>query len=173
MDNLPLKVDPFRFSDNSLSLEGKLLIKDMPRLFPSLSSDEGEVVVNLKFGVDEEGIRNVKGHMETCLILQCQRCLESFKYEIIGDFMLAIVRTEKEAERLPERYDPLLVPDLSLILSDMVEDELIINLPIVPMHKIDNCKVKQSLESYSNDAVTEKESPFKNLESLRSKRDSK
>ena len=172
-DNLPLKVDPFRFADNSLSLSGMLLIKDMPRLCSSLGSDEGEVRVELVFGIDEEGIRYIKGHMTTCLILICQRCLESFKYEIIGDFMLGIVRTEKEADRLPERYDPLLVPDLSLVLSDMVEDELIVGLPIVPMHRIDDCKAKKSLESYSSDAVIERENPFKVIELLRSKRNDK
>ena len=172
-DNLPLKVDPFRFADNSLSLSGTLLIKDMQRLCSSLSSDVGEAAVDLKFGVDEENIRYVKGQMTTCLTLQCQRCLESFKYEIISNFMLGIVRTEKEADRLPERYDPLLVPDLSLILSEMIEDELIVSLPIVPMHKIDDCKAKQSLESYSNEAVAERENPFKVIESLRSKRSDK
>jgi uncharacterized protein len=172
-DNLPIKVDPFRFADNSLSLSGALLIKDMPRLRPSLFSDDGEVTVDFLFGIDEEGIRYVKGHMTTCLILVCQRCLESFKYEIIGDFMLGIVRTDKEADKLPERYDPLLVPDLSLILSEMIEDELIVSLPIVPMHKMDECTAKQSLESSSNDVVVERESPFKVIESLRSKRSDK
>jgi uncharacterized protein len=174
-ENLPLKVDPFRFADQSLSLSGTLLIKDMPRLRPSLFSDEGEVIVNLIFGVDEEGIRYVKGHMTTCLILGCQRCLESFKYEIIGEFKLGIVRTEKEADQLPDRYDPLLVPDLSLILGEMIEDELIVGLPIVPMHEIDDCTAKQSLESCSNDnAVAERrENPFKVIESLRSKRSDK
>jgi uncharacterized protein len=110
----------------------------MSRLRSSLSSDEGEVRVDLSFGVDEEGIRFIKGHMETCLILECQRCLEPFSYEIIGDFMSGIVRTEKEADRLPERYDPLLVPESSLVLGEMIEDELIISLPIVPMHGMDD-----------------------------------
>jgi len=168
-DNLPLKVDPFRFADNSLSLSGMLLIKDMPRLRPSLGSDEGEVIVDLMFGVDEESKRHVKGHMQACVTLQCQRCLESFKYEIIGDFMLGIVQTQKEADRLPERYDPLLVPDFSLILSEMIEDELIVSLPIVPMHRINDCQAKQSLES----CPSERENPFKVIESLRSKRNDK
>lgn len=170
---LPLKVDPFRFADNSLSLSGFLLIKEMPRLCSSLGKEEGQVNVDLLFGVDEEGIRYVKGHMTTCLTLKCQRCLESFNYEINNDFILGVVRTEKEADALPERYDPLLVPDVSLILNDMVEDELIVSLPIVPMHRIDACNAKQSLELCSNDTVTTKENPFKVIESLRSKRNDK
>ncbi len=169
-DNLPLKVDPFRFADQSLSLSGTLLVKDMSRLRSHLSSNDGKVIADLQFGIDEEGIRYVKGHATTCLILACQRCLNSFKYEIISDFLLAVVHTEKEADRLPDRYDPLLVPDLSLILSEMIEDELLISLPIVPMHSMDDCTAKQAFELYANDAVVEKENPFNVIESLRSKR---
>jgi len=172
-DNLPLKFDPFRFADHSLSLSGTLSIRDMSRLRSSLSSDEGEVQVDLVFGVDEEGIRNVKGHITTGLILQCQRCLEPFRYEVNGDVMSGIVRTEKEADRLPERYNPLLVTDPLLVLGEMVEDELIVSLPIVPMHKIDDCKAKQVLESVSGDSVEKRENPFKVIESLRSKRNEK
>ena len=170
---LPLKVDPFRFADNAYSLSGTLSIKDMPRLSSSLASNEGEVKVDMLFGVDEEGIRYLKGELKTSLMLTCQRCLEAFNYEIISNFMLGIVHTEKEADQLPERCEPLLVPDLSLILSEMIEEELIIGLPIVPMHPIDTCKAKQPLEFYSKDAVAKKDNPFKIIESLRSKRSSK
>ncbi len=170
---LPLKVDPFRFADNALSLSGTLSTKDMPRLLSGLAPQEREVRVDMKFGVDEEGIRYVKGELKTSLMLECQRCLEPFNYEIISSFMLGIVHTEKEADRLPERYDPLLVPDLSLILSDMLEEELIISLPIVPMHPMDACKAKEPIEFHSKDAIAKKENPFKVIESLRSKRSSK
>ncbi len=171
-ENLPLKVDPFRFAENGLSLSGFLLIKELPRLCSSLHSDEGQVNAELEFGIDEEGIRYVKGHLETYLTLQCQRCLESFKYEIIANFLLGIVHTEKEALELPERYDPLVVTDGSVILRDMIEEELIVSLPIVPMHDAKKCQAILPFESNSGAiAEAEKESPFKVIESLRGKRD--
>jgi uncharacterized protein len=171
-ENLPLKVDPFRFAENGLSLSGFLLIKELPRLCSSLYSDEGEVNADLAFGIDEEGIRYVKGHLEAQLTLQCQRCLESFKYEIIADFLSGVVHTEKEALQLPERYDPLIVTDGSLILRDMIEEELIVSLPIVSMHDAKQCKTKLPLESSSGViAEAEKESPFKVIEFMRSKRE--
>ena len=166
-DTLPTKVDPFRLADLSLGLRGTLPISKMTRLCPSLASSEGEVAVDLVFGVDEEDIRYVRGQMTTCLMLNCQRCLVPFRYEIIGNFMLGIVRTEEEADRLPKRYDPLCVPDLSLVISEVVEDELIVSLPIVPMHAVSECKAKQSIESHS----IETDNPFGVIESLRSKRD--
>jgi uncharacterized protein len=81
------------------------------------------------------------------------------------------VHTEKEANQLPERYDPLVVTDGALILGDMIEEELIISLPIVPMHDAKQCKATLPFESnLGAEAEAEKESPFKVIESLRSKR---
>lgn len=174
-DNLlPLKVDPFRSAENQITLQGTLSIENMQRLCTSLTDVMGQVAVNLVFGKDEQGIRYIKGHLDTQLHLQCQRCLEPFKYEIMGDFLAGIVHTEQEAEALPERYDPLIILDNMLILSDMIEDELIISLPIVPMHALKDCSAQLSLMSSSQDMTeAEKDNPFKVIELLRSKRDSK
>jgi uncharacterized protein len=169
---LPLKVDPFRFADNGLSLDGFLLIKDMTRLCLSLASGEGQVDVDLVFGIDEQGIRYIKGHLVAGLMLQCQRCLEPFKYEIISDFLSGLAHTEEEAGRLPERYDPLVVADGSLVLGDMVEEELIVSLPIVSMHDAKACKAKLPFAAgVEADVLAEKDNPFKVIKSLRSKRD--
>ncbi|MEO8400461.1 MAG: YceD family protein [Gammaproteobacteria bacterium] len=166
-DNLPLRVDPFRFAENATRLNGTLLIKDMQRLCTSLSNQEGGIDVNMEFGVDEQGIRFVKGQLKTRLMLQCQRCLEPFEYEIIGGFQSGIVHTEEEADKLPERYDPLVVNDGALILSDLIEEELIISLPLVPMHNTESCNA----QLYTNmTSSAERESPFKVIESLRSTR---
>lgn len=168
---LPLKVDPFRFADNATRLYGSLPVKNMTRLTSSLLSDEGEVQVNIDFGIDEQGLRYARGHLSTHLALQCQRCMESFNYEIIDDFLLGIVQTEEEAEELPERYDPLIATEPDLLIQDVVEDELIVSLPIVPMHSENDCKVHLPLQAESETASgIEKENPFKVIELLR-KRD--
>ncbi len=170
-DHLPLKVDPFRFADNGLSLSGDLLIKNMPRLCSSLASDEGLVTAEMTFGVDEQGIRYIKGQLTAQLMLQCQRCLESFPYDVTDKILLGIVETEEAADQLPERYDPLIVADHELFLNEMFEEELIVSLPIVPMHDRQNCTAKLPVEAHSAAGVEiEKESPFKVIESLRKER---
>lgn len=171
---LPLKVDPYRFADNGMRLQGSLPIKNMQRLCASLASDSGDVEVNINFGIDEQGLRNLRGHLETNVVLQCQRCMESFNYAIIDDFMLGIVQSELEAEELPERYDPLVIKGVDLLVQDVIEDELIISLPIVPMHESQDCKIRLPLKVES-EAIPEmeKENPFKVIEMLRSKRDKK
>lgn len=168
---LPQKVDPFRFAENGRNLEGIIPIKDMARLSPSLGSDAGQVEVSVAFGVDEQGTRFMRGHYSAHLVLQCQRCMETFENEVAGNLLLGIVTTEEAIDELPKNYDAIVVKDGSLTIQDVVEDELILSLPIVPMHSMKNCKITLPLAMESTDKVeTEQENPFKVIELLRVKR---
>ncbi len=168
---LPQKVDPFRFADNEISLEGVIPIKDMERLSPSLGSDTGQVKVSVAFGVDEQGTRFMRGHYSAHVVLQCQRCMEPFEEKVSGSLLLGMVTTEDAMNELPKNYDVIVVKDGSLSIQDVIEDELILSLPIVPMHSIENCKITLPLAMGSTEQVeTESENPFKVIELLRVKR---
>jgi uncharacterized protein len=171
-DNLPLKVDPFRFADHAVSLQGEMLVKDMPRLCSGLKNHAGEVNVHLQFGVDEQGIRFLKGDYEVLLMLECQRCMGTFSYPAKGHFLLGIVEGDDEAVKLPEVYDPVIAKGGILLLLDVIEDELIVSLPLVPMHSASECRVKFPLSIDSTDDLNEEkvENPFKVIESLREKK---
>jgi uncharacterized protein len=158
---LPKQVNPFRFADNASRLRGSLLIKDMLRLKTSLADESGEVSASLQFD-KKSGIRFLKGQIEAKITLICQRCLQPYVQEIIDDFQLGIVGTEEGVKRLPEDYEPLLVTNEVIVLRDVVEDELILRLPIVPMHNLKDCKV-----GLSNESRTEEENPFKVIEKFR------
>lgn len=174
---LPTKVDPFRFADQAIRLQGMLPIKDMQRFSESLYSNEGEVEVNVQFGVDEQKIRYMRGHYTTQLVLQCKRCMERYVQEVSGEILSGFAHTEEEADQLPDRYDPVVVSDGMLAIADVIEDELIIGLPIVPMHSANDCKVSLPLvlSSENSEQVSDvsKDHPFKVIELLRSKHNSK
>jgi uncharacterized protein len=138
---IPEHIDPYRFTEQSLHLEGAVKLADMPRLNPSLCEEGDTVLVRLHFGVDEQGINYIKGHLETRLKLQCQRCMEPYIYEIMSDFVLGIVSSLDEANALPELYEPALTKDGSLALRELIEDEIILNLPIIPRHEIETCNM--------------------------------
>lgn len=171
-EHLPAKIDPIRFTENAIELRGIWPVKDLPRLTGSLYSGQGLVEAKFSFGVDHEGIRYCRGELTADLTLQCQRCMEAFNYTANDDFNFGIVNSEEEAEALPKRYDPILTEEGLLNILALVEDELIVSLPIVPMHDPKYCKVKLPLESESGYGVSN-ESPFKVIEVLRSKRDKK
>jgi uncharacterized protein len=165
---IPEHIDPFRFAEQKLRLDGKLRIAEMQRLCTSVIPHEDTVAVNLQFGIDEQGITILTGHLETKLTLQCQRCMEPFSYEIMSNFVLGIVNTLDEANALPERYEPALAHEGSLALREMIEDEIILNLPIIPRHELEECKVKLPLKD-SGWEQGKGENPFRALESLKRK----
>jgi DUF177 domain-containing protein len=122
----------------------------------------------LQFGIDEQGINYLKGHIKTRLTLQCQRCMEPYIYEIISDFVLGIVNTLDEADALPEHYEPVLTNEGQLDLKELIEDEIILNSPIVPKHDPKDCKVTLPLETPDEKESSAKgNNPFHVLKSLK------
>jgi uncharacterized protein len=173
-ENIPQKVDPFRFADHAVRLQGVLPVKAMQRLCESLYEDKGEIGVDIEFGKDEQGNCFLNGQLSGVLQLQCQRCMEPFEFIVSNKIKLAVVHTEEEAERLPEGYDSIVANGDILVIQDTVEDELIVNLPIVPMHDHPKCKATLPLIIESEQAAQmEKDNPFKVIEFLRTKRDTK
>lgn len=171
-DYLPQKIDPFRSASHKLRLFGHLKIEAMERLCPSLSSKEGDVEAEFLFEIDSQEVTVVRGHLKASLILQCQRCMESFNYEIMNDFVLGIVQTEEKAMHLPEEYDPVIIADGMLAIHDVIEDELMMSLPVVPMHDPKACKVAAPYKT-SSGVEPESNNPFNVISILRSKDDLK
>ena len=167
---IPEYVEPYRLAEQNLHLDGPVRLADMHRLNASRQNmgDDETVAVNLHFGVDEQGLPYVKGHLRANLGLQCQRCLERFTYEIISDFALGIVKSLEEEKALPEQYEPAMVVDSQLALRELIEDELILNLPIIPRHAPDECQVKMP-QTDAGWQQHEVENPFKVLQSLKHK----
>lgn len=166
---IPEYIDPFRYAEQGLGLDGLLNISDMPRLLALAQNTDNKVSVHLNFGIDEQGVTYLKGNLKSQLVLQCQRCLEPLTYEIMSDFALGIVKTLDEANDLSAVYEPAIAKeDGSLALRELIEDEIILNLPIIPRHEEEECKVKLPVA----DAGWEEEkskNPFQILASLKDK----
>jgi uncharacterized protein len=134
---LPPSLDLARAVRQTYGLKGRLQVKSMPRLVASLASDAGEVQVELEAGLDLARRVLVTGHIEAELELQCQRCLEPVKLKVHAKPKLAWVKTDEQLAALPEEYEPLLSADGHVELRDLVADELLLALPLVPRHEGD------------------------------------
>lgn len=118
--------------------EGRLPLSSMPRLRNSLFDAEGEVEFSLDFDQDALQVPCVELRIDAQLPLQCQRSLQRFLFPVKVVQRLGLLRAgadEESAEAaLPEGYEALLVAeDGALRPADLVEDELILALPVVPV----------------------------------------
>ena len=130
---LPDRVDVARQVQAQRAFEGSLPLASMQRLRGSLANTEGEARYALEFGRDSLGIAYLALRVEAALPLVCQRTLETFAYRVALDQRLGLIASESEEAALPEGYEPLLIPDGQLDLADVIEDELILALPVVPL----------------------------------------
>lgn len=135
------------------TLEGLADADQLPRVVAALdehwAAARGERAVavarwpaayRLTFGRDERGMRVVIGEASLTVALPCQRCLEAVEIVLECRSSLALIESETQAESLPDDLDPLVVgPEELLRPLDVVEDELLLALPLVPRHPEGRC----------------------------------
>lgn len=112
--------------------QGSIPIAKLPRLSASLKDQEGALAVSLAAGRDSAGVPHLKGHIEGELALECQRCMQTFRWPLRVDLDLRLVESEAEERRLLHEADPLLLEDDSLPLHAVVEEEALLALPLAP-----------------------------------------
>ena len=103
---------------------------------------------------------------DTDVVLQCQRCLLPLSEAVHVDRHFRFVADEAAAAALDDEIeDEVLVLAKSLNLRDLVEDEMLLALPLVPRHEI--CPEAVPMQFGDVEAVEEKANPFASLAILR------
>ncbi|MCB1615113.1 MAG: DUF177 domain-containing protein, partial [Pseudomonadales bacterium] len=120
-------------------------LRDLPRLQQCLSDNIDSIVfADLQFGKDEENRRVMNGFLKTELSLQCNRCLQSMTLPMETGFHLAFVWNDEQAAALPKSLEPVFLHEESIDLYEILEDELLLSLPLSPVHASDICQIDQS-----------------------------
>lgn len=147
------------------------MTSDMPRFVDSVAECDERVDVNVAFKKDEQGLTYFSGSISTSASLVCERCGGQMAQPLQIDFCFTPIKSESEIEELPEIYDPLEVDDHGEIdILQIVEDELILALPIVAFHAEEDCSVTQEELSFGNvGPENEKPNPFAVLKELKQK----
>jgi uncharacterized protein len=101
------------------------------------------------------------------LELRCERCLEPVNKHIESAFRFGLITSENEADSLPKEFEPLLAPDYELSLLELVEDEILLSLPIVARHD-EECS--EILQQHKDDDRVQQDTykPFAALKDLMS-----
>lgn len=115
------------------SFQGTLPLAGLDRLGEVLASREGHVEYTLDFGRDELGTAYLAVHAEAPLTLICQRTLEPFVLPVTVDTRLGLIGDDSEEAALPPGCEPLLVGDERVNPAAVIEDELLLAVPLVPV----------------------------------------
>jgi len=174
-DRLPEHIEPLRLARSHRLLSGQLPLKRMQRLIESIEDKSGDIDIDLKFDIDMNGVSMLEGQVCCSLQLRCQRCMQPMTFPIDVTFRLALVESEAEIDALGEQYEPLLLEDDLVSIADIVEDELLLALPIVPRHAEDECQLINPAAEPVEQQATEPEpsredNPFAVLAELQRKK---
>jgi len=116
-----------------MTLERDYALAGFVRLADSLARPDGGVQVRFRFHA-AGAFPAMEGVVRFKPWLVCQRCLQVFEAELESPVRVAFVGRDAEAGRVPEEYDAVTAPGGRIDLVDLVEDELLLALPLVPMH---------------------------------------
>lgn len=140
----PLRLDVAAFAADGDALEGEWPLAALVRLTEGAAPAPGDTPSEPVRWHAEGESRPRRGaepetwlHLEAEAVvwLQCQRCLQPVREDLQAQRSFRFVRSETEAEAEDvDSEEDVLALTRSLDLRALVEDELILELPLVPRH---------------------------------------
>jgi uncharacterized protein len=171
----PTRIDVRAFTREGAVLDGELPLAAFQRLDPSLlppAAGEPPAVVSWRAEGRQRAVLGGEPEVwlqlraDTSVRLECQRCLQPMVHALQVDRRLRFVEGEDEAQRLDEDSDDdVLALPASLDLPALIEDELILALPLVPRHEA--CPDPLPMAAADPGALDDAPHPFAALERLR------
>ena len=161
---LPNRIDPARLAETGARISGCMRFDEMPTVCAESHGHDGEAVIDLQFGRDDENRACVTGRITATTEVICQRCMQPMPLALTADVSLGIVADEAEGLRLPERYEPLVAGEGSVMLAELVEQELLLVWPMTPRHAIGTCRPDAQSDG---EKPAKRPNPFAVLEALR------
>jgi uncharacterized protein len=130
-------VDSLGFARDGGCLEGTIQISALSRLADVVTDDSG----SLSWRVVGERQADGKSYLHLTVIgelqLRCQRCLEPMAWRLHAEGSLQLVSSGKvlpDEDLIEEVADPI-VAEKEMALLPLVEDEVLLALPIAPRHE--------------------------------------
>src|ERR1700682_4059329 len=129
-----LLIHPERIAEKPLVFSGSAILDDLPRLEESLANGDCELNYRVTAQLDRERRKVVSCIIEGFVFLTCQSTLEAFRHAISIDDRLVLVDDESALPPIEEESDAedYLVADAPLDVLDLVEDAVLLALPMVP-----------------------------------------
>ena len=161
--SLPDQIKLFNFAKKEISLSGLYQISDFPKISEIASNKTEDVKVDLSFYLNNNKTPCVDGIIELDIVLACQRCLDDLSIVLKINFNLAFVRHNQESEEIDSHYEIYVFEEEELATHDLISDEILLSIPMVPTHDYDCIK-----EIHEQEIVEGKsENPFAILKKLK------
>lgn len=164
-------IKPAEFTRGGQKLSGTLAARELPRLREQLagqgvSGQGGQVHYEVTGVLTDRGHDCFVLHVRGMVELSCQRCLEPVQvgFESHRRIIFAAEADSADAEDEADDAD-VLEPQDTVDGAVLIEDEVLLSLPMAPMHPVGSCQIAKP----GDDAGAEAVSPFASLAQLAQK----
>lgn len=156
-------IDSLVFAREGRSLQGELPVAGLARVLDLLTDPAGKISYRLDGQLGSRNEAQLVLRIDGTLSLRCQRCLEGIDYPVKVRSLLELVKDEEELtqEEIEDDSKDFLVAQKELDVVELIEDEIILDLPPAPRHE--SCALPEGAQD------VEKVSPFFVLKSLKGK----
>ena len=138
----PLDVD--RLSRGEAEIDFDVPLAELPRLRSRIAGIGGRVRGTARFA-QRSGFAVAELSLAGKATLQCQRCMQPMEWALDSTTEVALIVAEADAAEVPEDLEPVLARDGRVSAGELVEEELLLALPIVPLHEeLSECAVPPS-----------------------------
>lgn len=160
----------------SLQLEGAWSLAQLPRVAESHVGQAPLPEVSWRFAAETRPVKGGESEIwlhvqaECELALTCQRCLAPVLTPLAVDCWLRFVAGEAQAAALDaESEEDVLALQRWTNLAELLEDELVLVLPLVPRHEVCPQPLPMAVEPELMDEDEQPAHPFAALAQLRKK----
>ncbi len=157
-------VDSVEFARESGDLRATVAVAALARLHDAMFDQSGAIAYELAGHVDQEGKASLRLALGGELVLRCQRCLGPVRWrlDVVRTFLLvplgqALSDPAEEAQDTEQLH-----ADPKLDVIALVEDEVILGLPMVAGHEEGGCAAPSPKAE-----PRKRESPFNALATLK------
>ena len=157
-------------------LQGEWPLATLPRLAEANVSDEPAPPVRWSAQAELRPVLGGEGEIWLHLLaraevaMACQRCLAPVRMPVAVDRWIRFVTGEEQAEALDaDSEDDVLALPRWLDLSELIEDELLLALPIVPRHEVCPAPLPVPAPAAEDEGHEARPNPFAVLAQLKSR----
>jgi uncharacterized protein len=137
-------IDGLQFARDRGTVAGMLHLADLPRLAESGCS-KASVAYEIAGGVNAKGRPSLRVSAQGDLALQCQRCLEPMPFAVSVESELELAEDEAQIDAADDDVDRVVV-GRAMDVAGLVEDEVILDLPMAPAHLQCNAAAQAAAE---------------------------
>lgn len=167
--SLPANIMLEKWADIGFEWQGNVSTAEMARLKEQTVADSTlQVIFRL---IKQEGIVWLNYQVTGQVQVACQRCLDPLDVDVSGVHHLALLESDETVGRIGDA-EYILMEELGtgatrkLPIKDILEDELLLMLPLSPKH--DDCDMPVDMAD-EEEIVQEQENPFAALAQLKGK----